>query len=145
MLWLSCRLDKCDDMLYLPVALQELTLKGVPGQLPSGVSRLSSLHTLDISDNSVRQLPGWLCTLRCLEALNLDGLTAFFEQEVLAEMPGLRRVWVMRTTPRCGVSIVLCTWVEGQEVREQHTKSAATVYGKAVHLHFGDYNRWQHL
>jgi Leucine-rich repeat (LRR) protein len=124
-----------DEMMYLPATLQQLALsppffkregplrlsllRPLPSpfslkQLPRGLQRLSALEFLDVSGNDgLCQLPSWLSQLRCLEVLGLQRTGVETHQEVLAQMPGLR-----------------CVAVGGWD--------AATVYGRASHLLFGD-------
>jgi hypothetical protein len=84
-----------EELMYLPPSLKQLDLACMRGlqQVPRGLSRLTGLETLGLGCNqALCELPGWLSLLgrsRCL-GLGVSGVVD--EQEVLAHMPGLRRV-----------------------------------------------------
>jgi Leucine-rich repeat (LRR) protein len=88
----------------LPVQVQQVHLgKCSLRELPPSLQRLSVLEVLDVSDNSnLQQLPAWLSQLRRLEAINLVHTGVHYEQEVLAHLPLLRCVRLVKAD-NCGV------------------------------------------
>jgi hypothetical protein len=85
-------------------------------ELPPNLAQLTGLSELHLSGNSrLLDLPDWLSCLRHLELLDLRGTCMYWQHDVLASLPALRRVWL---SARKGV--------------------AAEVFAGAQHLHFAE-------
>jgi Leucine-rich repeat (LRR) protein len=133
----GCMLNGAIESLHLPEGLQELTLRMIPymQQLPAALSGLSTLRMLDVSGNTdLEQLPACLSGLRSLEEVNWEG-NPVNTQQVLADMPGLRRVWVLNTL------FFFVTFGKGAALDRKlwhwHVSATRNVYGAATHLHYG--------
>jgi hypothetical protein len=98
----GCSMAEHGELLHLPPQLQSLdwTVPYSPigvWQLPRGLTRLSALHTLQfVTWGNAPVLPMWLSELRRLEVLKYMTQGEGVEQEVLAHMPALRHVDVIR-------------------------------------------------
>lgn len=117
-----------DHVQPLPAQLEVLALRGRYARcsftyscrsislhrLPPNLAQLTRLSELHLGANqALWQLPGWLSCLRHLELLGLWGTGISTQQDVLAALPSLRRVWLS-------------------------PEKSAAVFAGAKHLHFAE-------
>lgn len=107
-----------EELGHLPEQLQDLDLSNSRkwlDHLPRCLTRLTGLTRLAVRDNTyLDQLPAWLSQLQLLQELDLWQSGVETEQEVLRQLPLLRRVR-------------LC----------EREVAAGKVYGSCPHLHWG--------